>query len=451
MRRSFHIRTYGCQMNALDSQKVAALLCGAGYSAVDELDDADLLIVNTCSIRDKAEQRLYADLGQLRAWKRERPGRVVGVAGCVAQQEGDALLRRFAAVDFVYGTHNLRLVPSLAAAAERGERSLRIEESRSLDRFDVPQLHPDLPRETPGRAFVTVMEGCDMFCTFCIVPRTRGRERSLEPAAVAAVVREREEEGAQEVVITGTQLGAYGRDRDARNYGPAAVIRAVLAETAVPRVRFSSLQPQDITPELLALWEDPRLCRHFHLALQSGSETVLRRMRRRYSKQQYTEAQAAIRAAVPDVAITTDVLVGFPEETDAEHEESITFCREAEFALMHVFPYSRRPGTTAHLLPGHVTPQAKRRRLGEMLAVAEESAAAFRRRFLGRIVPVLWEEESAADASGVRRWNGLTDTYVRVETLSARDLRNRLTPVRLVAEAGESLRGELVTTAAGGE
>ena len=188
--RSFYIRTYGCQMNALDSQKVAALLCGAGYAVAEEPEAADLLIVNTCSIRDKAEQRLYSDLGRLRAWKYDRPGRVIGVAGCVAQQEGDAILRRFAAVDFVYGTHNLRLVPALVAAAEQGLRSARTAESRDPARFDVPQLHPDLPSATPGRAFVTVMEGCDMFCTFCIVPRTRGREISRPAAAIEAEVRD---------------------------------------------------------------------------------------------------------------------------------------------------------------------------------------------------------------------------------------------------------------------
>src|SRR5215468_3026484 len=234
-------------MNALDSQKVAALLSGAGYRATAEPDDADVLIVNTCSIRDKAEQRLYADLGRLRAWKALRPGRVLGVAGCVAQQEGDAILRRFAAVDFVYGTHNLRLVPALVAAAERGERSERTDESRSLARFDLPQRHPDLPSETPGRAFVTVMEGCDMFCTFCVVPRTRGREISRPAAAIATEVRELAATGVREITLLGQTVNAYGRHdlRRGRTAAAgtesfAALLHRLADVPGICRIRYTS-------------------------------------------------------------------------------------------------------------------------------------------------------------------------------------------------------------------
>jgi threonylcarbamoyladenosine tRNA methylthiotransferase MtaB len=282
-------------------------------------------------------------------------------------------------------------------------------------------------------------EGCNDVCAFCIVPRTRGRERSIPPDEVARTVLEREQDGVQEVVITGTQLGAYGRDLDTMRYGPAAVIRAVLAETAVPRVRFSSLQPQDITPELLSLWEDPRLCRHFHLALQSGSEGVVRRMRRRYTLGRYREALAMIRDMVPDVAITTDVIAGFPGETNAEAEESLAFCHEAGFAQMHVFPYSRRPGTTAHLLKDHVPEPVKRARMDAMLALARDSAAGYRARFIGRTEPVLWESSRPAPDGGAPVWEGLTDTYVRVYTRSNADLANRLLPVTLTAQAEDGL------------
>ena len=196
-------------MNVHDSQKVSALLAHAGYRIADDPEDADLLIVNTCSIREKAEHRLYTDLGRLREWKQQRAGRVLGVAGCVAQQEGDAILRRFAAVDFVYGTHNLRWVPVLAAAAEQGERGLRIEENRSLERFDLPQHHPDLPSESPGRAFITVMEGCDMFCAFCVVPNTRGREISRPADAIAAEVRSLAA-GALEITLLGHTVNGTG-------------------------------------------------------------------------------------------------------------------------------------------------------------------------------------------------------------------------------------------------
>jgi threonylcarbamoyladenosine tRNA methylthiotransferase MtaB len=304
----------------------------------------------------------------------------------------------------------------------------------------------DLPEGDTGglhtRAFVKAQEGCNDVCAFCIVPRTRGRERSLDPHAVAAVVREREAAGAREVVITGTQLGAYGRDLDPHRYGPAALIRTLLDETSAPRIRFSSLQPQDITPELLSLWDDPRLCRHFHLALQSGSEGVLRRMRRRYSLAQYRDALAAIRSIGDDVAVTTDVITGFPGESEAEHAESLAFCRAAGFAQMHVFPYSRRPGTSAHLLSGHLPPSEARARLDAMLAVARDAARDFRTRHLGRALPVLWEE-SKPDSDGDPVWEGLTDNYLRVRCRSAANLRNAILPVRIVGEDGDALVGAL--------
>ena len=207
----FSIKTYGCQMNAHDSQKVANLLLYAGMEATDDPEDADLLLINTCSIRDKAESRLYGDLGLMREWKDRRPGRVLGVGGCVAQQQGDALLRRFPQLDFVYGTHNLRLVPTLVAAAGSGQRASHTEETRSQERFDFPDRHPAYSGDCPGRAFVTVMEGCDMFCSFCIVPFTRGREISRPADAIVEEVRQGVAAGVREVTLLGQTVNAYGR------------------------------------------------------------------------------------------------------------------------------------------------------------------------------------------------------------------------------------------------
>jgi threonylcarbamoyladenosine tRNA methylthiotransferase MtaB len=240
-------------------------------------------------------------------------------------------------------------------------------------------------------------------------------------------------------VLTGTQLGAYGRD--AGGLAPPDVIAAVLAETSVPRIRFSSLQPQDITPALLALWDDPRLCRHFHLALQSGSDATLRRMRRRYDTAAYRDAAMRLRAQVgSDVAITTDVIVGFPGETDEEFDESVAFCREMRFAQMHVFPYSKRTGTAAAHMDGHVPHEVKHERMRRMLAVAEDSRMAFLAHFQGRVLPVLWERRREDSADGA--WDGLTDNYIRVSAHSERDLRNRLTAARLVAPNGDGFEGE---------
>jgi threonylcarbamoyladenosine tRNA methylthiotransferase MtaB len=423
--RSVAVLTLGCKLNQAESDAIARELTGVGCVVFDRPAAADAFIINSCSVTHVADRK---SRHLVRLARRLAPDATVLLTGCFPETVGmDAALAVGADI----------VVPS-RDKAEVVRRLLAHRPAAGGEQRPATGLRT--------RAFVKAQEGCNDVCAFCIVPRTRGRERSFDPAEVAAIVRQREEDGAQEVVITGTQLGAYGRDLDSTRYGPAAVIRTLLAETSVPRIRFSSLQPQDINPDLLALWEDPRLCRHFHLALQSGSETVLRRMRRRYSTAEYRRALDAIRATVPEVAITTDVLVGFPAETEAEHAESLNFCAEAGFAQMHVFPYSRRPGTTANVLTGHVPQDVKRLRMRQMLEAAEVSAAAFRRRYLGQTMPVLWEQE--ADTTGeLPLWEGLTDNYIRVTARSPHNLRNRLLPVRLAHEGGEAIEGELLSTA----
>jgi len=294
------------------------------------------------------------------------------------------------------------------------------------------------------RAFISAQEGCNDLCAFCIIPRTRGRERSKPVDAVVAEALARQAEGVQEVVITGTQLGAYGRDWGRRT--PYPVLEALIEETSIPRIRMSSLQPQDLSEEVIGLWRSPRLCRHFHLALQSGSPAVLQRMRRRYTQDAYRDAVRRLRHAVPDVAITTDVIAGFPGETEAEFEESFAFCREMQFAGIHVFPYSQRSGTVAFKLPGQVPDAVKKQRVHRLIEFANRMSAAYRARFLGRTATVLWESPregvrdvppvpSVAGGVGTRGvWEGLTDTYIRVRTESAADLTNRLTPALLVEE-----------------
>lgn len=311
------------------------------------------------------------------------------------------------------------------------------------DRIGVttpPVVRSRAPLRT--RAFVKVQEGCNDVCAFCIVPKTRGREVSEPVARVVREVQSREADGAREVVLTGTQLGAYGRDMDGTS--PADVIAAVLASTSVPRLRFSSLQPQDITPALLELWDDPRLCRHFHLALQSGSDATLRRMRRRYDVEQYRTAARRLRARLgDDLAITTDVIVGFPGETDEEFEESAAFCREMQFAQMHVFPYSRRTGTVAAHMRDQVPHATKHARMQQMLALARASSRAYLDRFASRVLPVLWERSRDA-GEGDPAWDGLTGNYIRVSARSHRELRNRITDARLLTATDDGFDGEVL-------
>jgi tRNA-2-methylthio-N6-dimethylallyladenosine synthase len=453
--RRFHIRTYGCQMNALDSQKVAALLAAAGYHAAADADGADVLIVNTCSIRDKAEQRLYADLGRLRAWKRDRPGRVIGVAGCVAQQEGDAILRRFAAVDFVYGTHNLRLVPSLVAAAERGARSVRTQESRSLERFDLPQHHPDLPTETPGRAFVTVMEGCDMFCTFCVVPNTRGREISRPAAAIAAEVGELAQTGVREITLLGQTVNAYGRHDVRRGRAAAAGTESFaallhrLAEVpGIERIRYTSPHPAFFDTDLVrAHGELGPLCPHVHLPAQSGSDAVLARMRRPYTVADYRALCDRLRAARPDLAITTDLIVGFPGETQADFAATLALVRDVGFADAYSFKYSPRPGTPAAEFADPIEPRAAQARLEELQDLLRSQTLAAHRRRVGEETEVLVEGAS-------RRGRGQAsgrDPYHRVVNLAATAegafAAGDVVRVRVVEATPHSLIGEPIGAA----
>ncbi len=273
------------------------------------------------------------------------------------------------------------------------------------------------------RAFIKVHDGCNSFCSYCIVPLVRGGEKSTPVDQVVADVKGRVAEDYKEVVLTGTKLGSYNYE----GVSLSGLLQHILTQTGVARLRLSSLQPQEISPELIRLWLDNRLCRHFHLSLQSGSDGVLSRMKRRYTAGDYQQAVALIRDMVPQAAITTDIIVGFPGETEAEFGQSYQLCRQMEFARIHVFSYSPRQGTQAALMPNQVEAQIKKQRSQRMLTLAKESAQNFRQQFLGKTMPVLWEKRSG---DGV--WSGLTDNYIRVYIKSDGDLTNKLLPVKLV-------------------
>jgi threonylcarbamoyladenosine tRNA methylthiotransferase MtaB len=297
------------------------------------------------------------------------------------------------------------------------------------------------PHESPlarTRSLVKIQQGCNDFCSFCIVPYVRGREHSISVKQVVEEVKKRVDIGYKEVMLTGTKIGAYGQD--GKNSSPlVSLIKRILAETKLKRLRLSSLQPQELTPELVKLWHDERLCRHLHIPLQSGSETVLRRMRRRYSTADYERSVSLLREAVPNIAITTDVIVGFPGESGEEFEESYSFCKGMGFTSIHVFPYSRRIGTLAAQMPEQIKPEVKKERSQRMLALAQKSAHLFREQFLGQTIPVLWERKT-----GEGKWSGLSDNYLRVFTESKANLTNCLFGVKIVSEHEPGLWGKLI-------
>jgi tRNA-2-methylthio-N6-dimethylallyladenosine synthase len=408
MARRFHIRSYGCQMNAHDSEKVANLLHHAGYERAAVEADADLVVVNTCSIREKAEQRLYTDLGLLRLWKAERPGRLVGVGGCVAQQEGDTLLRRHPHLDFAFGTHNLRWVPDMVAAAERGEREARFADDLSLARFDLPQRHPDFATETPGRAWLTVMEGCDLFCSYCVVPLTRGREISRPADAIIAEARELAGRGVRELTLLGQTVNAYGRHDLRRGRTAAAgtlafgeLLRRLAEIPGIVRLRYTSPHPAFFDDALVAAHAElPQLCPHVHMPVQSGSDRMLEAMRRRYSVREYVEIVAALRRARPGLALTTDFIVGHPGETRADFEATLALIREVGFVDSFSFKYSARPGTASASNAATVSPEEAQERLAALQALQRELTFSAHRARVGERVLVLVEGASRRGAAG---------------------------------------------------
>jgi len=298
----------------------------------------------------------------------------------------------------------------------------------------MPTTSHDLPAGNgfKTRALIKVQDGCSNFCSYCIVPLVRGSERSLPPSEIIAQIRKKGDEGYKEVVITGVKVGSYKHD----GIDLKGLLESILSETKITRLRLSSLQPQEISPELLGLWQDRRLCPHFHLSLQSGSDKLLKLMNRRYSVSDYQCSLALIRNIIPEAAITTDIIVGFPGETEADFEESFEFCKKMQFARIHVFPYSPRPETRAAKLPDEVTPSVKRERTEKMLYLARQSLNKFNQKFLGKTVPVLWEKRSN---DGV--WSGLTPNYIKVYTRSDKDLTNEIMPTKLVEISEEGVWG----------
>ncbi len=373
----------------------------AGYQVVADVCEADIYILNTCSVTANADVKARH---RLRLAHSRNPRAFIAAVGCYAER----------------GPNELSSIKGVGLVVSNRDKSslLSILETRlGLTRKPCSTEIAQFP-SMRTRAFIKVQDGCQGTCAYCIVPRVRAKQTSIPEPEVVSTVQHRFAHGVKEAVITGTEVGCYA----AGGYGLRDLLEAILAETKMPRIRLSSLQPQEITTDLLSLWSNARMCPHFHVSVQSGSDSVLRLMRRRYSVSQYTEAISRIRAAVPDVAITTDVIVGFPGETDEMFEESLRFCRETHFARIHVFPFSPRPGTEAAAMPDAVDEQTKRRRTKLLLSLAKESASLFEARFRGRNLPVLWEQRGEDGA-----WSGLTDNYIPVTLRSTAEMSNTIT------------------------
>jgi tRNA-2-methylthio-N6-dimethylallyladenosine synthase len=431
-----HLITYGCQMNEYDSERVAGLLRRESYTLTDRPDEADLILVNTCSIRERAEEKVFSRLGALRELKRRRPDLVVGVMGCMAQLRQGGIQARAPFVDLVFGSPAIARVGELVAHARRARGPV-------LDTAEAPLVKITARPDSAPRlkAFVTVMEGCDKHCTFCVVPTTRGRERSHPPAAVLREIRALAAAGCREVTLLGQTVNAYGRDLEPPT-DLAALLERVSDIEGIARIRFTTSNPYNLTTRLIRAIRDlPKVTEFLHLPLQSGSDRVLERMNRGYTRARYLDLIAEIRDSIPGIALSTDLIVGFPGETEADFAATLEVVEQVGYDNVFAFRYSRRPGTPAAAMPDQVPEPVTARRHASLLAVAARVGAARSRALVGRVMPVLVDGASRKDpraASGRTRCNRVVNF-----DSDGRGLYGEVVPVRITEALPHSLRGEL--------
>jgi tRNA-2-methylthio-N6-dimethylallyladenosine synthase len=378
-----HVITYGCQMNEYDSERVAGLLREHRYELTEVESEADLILVNTCAIREKAEDKVFSKLGELRALKASKPGLMLGVMGCMAQLQQGVVQKRAPYVDLVFGSAAVSRVAELVERARAGRPVLETGEAPLVKITTRP------PSADRIKAYVTVMEGCEKHCTFCVVPRTRGRERSHPPEAIVAEVRGLVAEGCREVTLLGQTVNAYGRDLTPPTDLPA-LLQRVNDVAGLARIRFTTSNPYNLTPRMIEAMRDvPKVCEWFHLPLQSGSDRILTAMNRGYTRARYLELIEALRVTVPDMALSTDLIVGFPGETEADFAETLAMVERVQYDNVFAFRYSRRPGTPAADMAGQIPEPIKAERNRRLLEVVTRVTAARAARLTGQTVEVL--------------------------------------------------------------
>jgi tRNA-2-methylthio-N6-dimethylallyladenosine synthase len=422
MSRTYEIRTYGCQMNVHDSERLAGLLEDAGYERSDGAA-ADLVVFNTCAVRENADNRLYGNLGHLYPAKAANPDMQIAVGGCLAQKDRGRIVEKAPWVDVVFGTHNLAALPVLLERA-RHNKQAEIEIVEALQNFPS-----DLPtrRESPFSAWVSVSVGCDNTCTFCIVPSLRGKETDRRPGDVLAEIRALVDAGVVEITLLGQNVNSYGRSFGDR-FAFGKLLRACGDIDALERVRFTSPHPRDFTADVIAaMAETPNVMPQLHMPMQSGSDVVLKAMRRSYRRERYLQIIADVRAAMPDAAITTDIIVGFPGETDDDFAQTLDAVRAARFASAFTFQYSPRPGTPAATMADQVPKAVVQERYERLVALQEDVSLTAARELVGTEVEVLVNAAGRKD-----------DATGRVS--------GRARDGRLVHVAGEAAPGDLVTT-----
>ncbi len=435
--KRLYIKTYGCQMNVYDSERMADVLAPLGYGVTDQPDDADLVVLNTCHIRERATEKVYSELGKIKELREARQeaggGRMtIAVAGCVAQAEGEEIMRRQPAVDLVVGPQAYHQLPELIARAHRARGERLAADFAAEDKFDA------LPAtRNPGgvTAFLTVQEGCDKFCTFCVVPYTRGAEWSRPVDKILDEAKVLADKGVREVTLLGQNVNAYDGDG-----GLAGLVRKLAKIPGIDRIRYTTSHPRDMDEALIAAHAElPELMPYLHLPVQSGSDKILKAMNRGHTAEAYLKLIEKIRAARPDIAMSCDFIVGFPGERDSDFEATLNLVREVGYASAFSFKYSRRPGTPAAAMPGQIAEAVKDERLARLNALIDEQQRAFNAAQVGKVLPVLFEKRGRHPG----QLNGRSPYLQAVHAEGPDHLIGQIVPVRIEAAAKMSLGGVL--------
>ena len=437
--RKFYIRTFGCQMNEHDTEVMAGIFLGLGYEPTDSVDDANVILLNTCAIRENAENKVFGELGHLKHLKREKPDLLLGVCGCMSQEESvvNKILKTYNQVDMIFGTHNIHRLPHILQEAYMSKEMVVEVWSKEGDVIE------NLPKVRKGniKAWVNIMYGCDKFCTYCIVPYTRGKERSRRPEDIIQEVRQLAAQGYQEITLLGQNVNAYGKDLADMKYGLGDLMDEI-RKIDIPRIRFTTSHPRDFDDHLIeVLAKGGNLMDHIHLPVQSGSTDVLKIMARKYTREQYLELVGKIKAAIPNVTLTTDIIVGYPNETDEQFEETMSLVREVGYESAYTFIYSPREGTPAAKMQDNVPMEVKKERLQRLNALVNEQSAQSMKKYQDQIVEVLVEVESKNNPDVLA---GYTSKLKLVNFVGPKTAIGKIVKVKITDAKTWSLNGEMV-------
>ena len=431
------VKTYGCQMNVYDSQRIGEALISEGYDITVSPDSADLILVNTCHIREKAVEKIYSELGRYKKVKDKSPELKIGVMGCVAQAEGKEIIRRQPLVDLVVGPQSYHRLPKMLRNVEAGEKVVDIDFPTEDKFLYLPQTKK---KKLPPAAFLTVQEGCDKFCAFCVVPYTRGSEASRSPVHLLAEARSLVEKGVVEITLLGQNVNGYSYIRDNEDWGLARLISELAKISDLKRIRFTTSHPNDMTDSLIKLFgTEEKLMPYLHLPVQSGSDRVLKAMNRRHSVEHYLRILSRVRESRPDVAISGDFIVGFPGETEADFQATLELCEDVKYAQAYSFKYSSRPGTPAAKLK-EIGEDTKSERLSRLQSLLMQHQKQFQQNMIGRRYSVLIEKEGKEQGQVVGRSPYLQPVFLQ----GSLDLLGKIIPVEMKSYRTNSLEGKMI-------